>query len=79
MVLSLQEQKQIRGLATYDDGSWFELAGEVDKVTYLSHDPDMLTVREDGYILPTGKAGEGSVTVTCGDFSFDVTVRVMEG
>lgn len=79
VALSLSEQKQIRGLATYADGAWFELAGEVDKVTYESHDLDLFTVRNDGYIIPTGKAGEGSATVTCGDCSFDVTVRVIGG
>ncbi len=76
VVLSHEVCKQIRGLATYDDGSWFELAGEVDGVHYISHAPHILTMREDGYTLPTGQVGEAIVTVACGDFSFDVTVVV---
>lgn len=71
-------RKQIRGLATYADGSWFELAGEVDGVSYTAHAPELFTVTADGLVIPTGKIGAGIVTVRCGDFAFDVTVEITD-
>ena len=67
--------KQLRGLATYADGSWFEVCGD-DGVTYENHTPDLLTVRPDGNVLPTGKTGNGKVTLSLQGLSFDVDVTV---
>ena len=76
VVLAEEVCKQIRGIATYADGLWFELAGNADGVTYVSHNTDLLAMGEDGCTLPTGKVGETTVTVSCGGFSFDVTVKI---
>ncbi len=73
--LEKREMKQLRGLATYADHSWFELCG-TDGVTYENHDPVLFTVREDGHVIPRGTCGKGSVTLRCGDLAFDVTFTV---
>ncbi len=75
--LSKREMKQLRGLATYVDHSWFEVCGD-DGVTYENHASDLFSIRPNGNVIPTGKIGEGKVTLRCGAFSFDVTVCVVE-
>ena len=75
--LSARELKQLRGIATYEDGSWFELAGVVDKVTFENHHPELFRMRADGHVEPTGKTGQGTVTLICGEHSFDVTVTIL--
>lgn len=75
--LSRRDMKQIRGMATYADGCRFELCGN-DGVTYRNHAPELITVRPDGNVIPTGTVGIGTVTVTCGGHSFDVTFTVSE-
>ena len=74
--LEKREMKQLRGLATYADASWFEVCGD-DGVTYVNHNPELFEIRPDGNVLPTGKEGVGKVTLTLGDFSFDVTFTVI--
>ena len=74
--LAKREMKQLRGLATYADGSWFELAGAPDGVTYINHAPELFEVDADGHVLPSGREGTGTVTLTAGGHSFDVTVTV---
>ena len=73
--ISRGEMKQIRGMATYADGCRFEICGS-DGVTYENHAPDLIEIRSDGNVIPTGKTGTGTVTVTCGDLSFDVSFTV---
>ena len=75
--LSKREMKQLRGMATYADGCRFELCGD-DGVTYENHAPDLLTVRPDGNVIPTGACGKGTITLTCGGYSFDVDFTVTE-
>lgn len=75
--LSGRDMKQLRGMATYEDGCRFELCGG-DGVTYENHAPELFTVRPDGNVIPTGKLGEGRVTLSCGGCSFDVRVIVGE-
>ena len=74
--LSKGEMKQLRGLAVYTDGSWFEVCGD-DGVIYENHDPDLLTVRPDGNVIPTGKIGRGRVTLSLKGLSFDVEFSVV--
>jgi hypothetical protein len=50
----------------------------VDGVTYVNRNPELFLVDEEGHVLPTGKLGSGTVTLTCGGHSFDVTVTVVE-
>ena len=69
--LEKREMKQIRGLATYADGTWFEVCGD-DGVTYENHNPELFEIRPDGNVLPTGKLGRGTVTLRLGDFAFEV-------
>jgi len=76
--LAARELKQLRGIATYEDLTWFELAGVVDEVTFENHSPELFRMRADGHVEPTGKLGQGRVTLICGDHSFDVTVTVVE-
>ena len=75
--LSKGEMKQLRGLATYADGSWFEVCGD-DGVIYETQTPDLLTVRSDGNVLPKGTLGREIVTLRLGKFSFDVGFTVTE-
>ncbi len=75
--LGKREMKQLRGLATYADGTWFELCGN-DGVTYDNHAPALFDIRPDGNVLPLGVVGEGRVTLICGAYSFDVTVKVVD-
>lgn len=75
--LQKREMKQLRGLAVYADGTWFEVCGD-DGVTYENLAPDLIEIRPDGNVLPTGKLGEGKVTVKLGDFAFDITFMVTE-
>lgn len=72
-----REMKQIRGMATYADGCRFELCGD-DGVTYQNNAPDLITIRPDGNVVPMGKTGTTTVTVTCGACSFDVTFTVID-
>ncbi len=71
------EMKQIRGMVTYADHSWFEVGGISDGVTYVNHAPDLFTVDAEGYVVASGLAREGKVTVTCGTFSFDVKISII--
>ena len=75
--LQKREMKQLRGLAVYADGTWFEVCGD-DGVTYENHAPDLFEIRPDGNVLPTGKLGEGKVTLKLGEFAFDITFTVTE-
>ena len=75
--LSRKEMKQIRGMATYADGCRFEICGN-DGVTYQNHAPDLFEIHPDGNVIPTGKTGTGTITVTCGKLSFDVDFCVTE-
>ena len=75
--LEKREMKQLRGLATYADGTWFEVCGD-DGVTYENHAPDLIEIRSDGNVLPTGKLGAGKVTLKLGDHAFDITFTVTE-
>ena len=34
-------------------------------------------MRADGHVEPTGKTGQGTVTLICGEHSFDVTVTIL--
>ncbi len=76
--LEKREMKQLRGLATYADGSWFELAGSVDGVNYINNSPELFDIDEKGHVLPKGIQGAGTVTLVCGGHGFDVSVTVTE-
>ena len=69
------ELKQIRGIADYANGSWFEIGGDTDPcVTYENDAPDVVNVDSNGYVTFAGKEGRANITVRCGEFAFDVTV-----
>ncbi len=71
--LAARESKQVRGLATYADSSWFELCGS-DGVSYINHDPELFEITPDGHVVPASdRCGQGSITVVCGEHSFEVT------
>ena len=74
--LEKREMKQIRGLAVYADGTWFELCGD-DGVIYENHNPELFEIRPNGNVLPMGQTGTGKITVRCGGFSFDVNFTVL--
>ena len=75
--LAKREMKQLRGLATYADASWFEVCGD-DGVIYENHSPDLFEIKPDGNVLPTGKTGRGKVTLRVGEHAFDVDFAVTE-
>lgn len=72
------EMKQLRGLCTYADGSWFEVTGNDQNVFYDNHNPELFDVDKEGHVLFRQKTGTGSVTLTCGKHSFDVTVILID-
>lgn len=74
--LTKREAKQLRGVAYYEDHSWFELAGEADGIVYENHAPELFDVRSDGVVVPKGSVGQGEVTLHAGNCHFDVTVVI---
>lgn len=70
--------KQLRGLATWSDGKWYEICEVAQGVTYENHNPELISVNERGIVLPIGGTGTAKVTLRCGDKSFDVDVNVIE-
>ena len=78
--ISLSEgvSKQLRGLATWSDGKWYEVNEPEQGVSYQNHNPELITLDERGVAVPTGKIGTARVTLCCGDKAFDVTVVVTE-
>lgn len=75
--LKRREMKQLRGLAVYEDGCWFEVCGE-DGVTYEGYDTTLLEILSDGNVLPTGTPGQTEVTLGLGGYTFTVTFIVTE-
>lgn len=74
--LSAGEKKQIRGMATWSDGNFFEICEPKDGVTFENLAPELLLVDEDGTVRARGIAGTGQVRVRCGAFAFTVDVTV---
>ena len=77
LVNAANEHKQIRGLAIFEDNTWFELCSPADGVTYSGYEAGLINVSADGIVTKAGN-GQGStqVTVSCEGFSFTVTVIV---
>jgi hypothetical protein len=72
------ELKQIRGLAVYEDNTWFELFSAADGVTYSGYDTGLINVSPEGLVTKAGaKTGSTTVKVSCGLFSFNVNVTVI--
>lgn len=76
--LSGRELKQIHAMAIYSDDSWKEICEAGEKVTYENHNPEIITVTENGLVFPKGIVGTATVTVKSEGFSFDVNVVVTE-
>ena len=83
-----QERLHVRALAKFDDGNWMELynqQGDVAKfwagkhykfsIQYSAADESVVLVRDTGMITIRG-VGETTVTVTCGEFSYDLKIIV---
>ncbi len=68
--LEQNELKEIRGIAEYSDGTFFEVCGDSYEIS------DNLAFGENGGIYAKEK-GEGSVKVTLGEFSFTVKVKII--
>ena len=69
------ELKQIRGIADYANGTWFEIGGDTNpEVMYENDSPDVVNVDTNGYVTFAGKEGKANITVRCGEYSFSVTV-----
>ncbi len=79
-VISLSDgvAKQLRGLATWSDGKWYEVCEPEQGVRYQNHNPELISVNERGVTVPIGGTGAARVTLCCGDESFDVTVIITE-
>ncbi len=74
--LSRKNCVQIRGLAKYSDGTFFEICEACDGVTYENLSPDILDVcEENGCIFPK-KIGHGRVKVRCQDLEFIAYIEV---
>ena len=70
--------KQLRGLAVWSDGKWYEVNEPEQGVTYQNHNPELITLDARGVAVPTGKTGMARVTLRCGSKEFDVTVIIKE-
>ena len=77
-VISLSEgvAKQLRGLAHWSDGKWYEICEAKDGVTYQNHNPELISVDERGICKAIGGTGIAKVTLRAGDFAFEVNVVV---
>lgn len=69
--------KQLRGLARYDDGSWFEINSPADGVYFCDYDEALVTVAPDGTLTDRGRCGKTPVKVCCQDRAFTVEVEVV--
>lgn len=76
--ISGKEVKQIRGKATYSDGTKKEVCEAVDRVTYENSNPAVIRVDENGLIYPVGIVGTAKVKAICDGLSFEVDVEVKE-
>jgi len=79
-VISLSEgvAKQLRGLAHWSDGRWYEICEVKDGVTYQNHNPELISVDERGICKALGETGIAKVTLQAGDLAFDVNVVITE-
>lgn len=72
------EVKQIRGMATYSDGSEREICEATEGVTYHNYNPELINVNENGLIYPVGIIGMARVKVLCEDQAFEVEVEITQ-
>lgn len=80
------EKLHIRSLASFDDRNWMEitnLAGEFFdgtkysyKITYTSSDKKIVYVSPSG-VATAREKGSATVTVSCGQFSYDLKITVL--
>ncbi len=79
-VISLSEgvAKQLRGLAHWSDGRWYEICEVKDGVTYQNHNPELISVDERGICKALGSTGTAKVTLRAGDLAFDVNVVITD-
>ena len=79
-VISLSEgvAKQLRGLAHWSDGKWYEISEPSQGITYVNHTPELISVDERGVCKALGGTGAACVTLRTGDKAFDVSVVITE-
>ncbi|MBQ5794016.1 MAG: hypothetical protein IIW17_08340, partial [Clostridia bacterium] len=79
-VISLSEgvAKQLRGLATWSDGKWYEVSEPEQGVSYENHNPELIEVNERGICKAVGSTGTARVTLRAGDKTFDVSIVITE-
>ena len=79
-VISLSEgvAKQLRGLAHWSDGKWYEISEPSQGITYVNHTPELISVDERGVCKALGGTGAARVTLRTGDKAFDVSVVITE-
>ncbi|MBQ8578797.1 MAG: exo-alpha-sialidase [Clostridia bacterium] len=71
------EEKQIRAIVSYGNGTWMEAGGDREpRITYETDAPEIVTVTETGHVTCAGADGTASVTVRCGEYSICVRVVV---
>ena len=83
-----RERIQIRALGKFDDGNWMELFNNQGlsarfwdgthykfNIKYSSSDENVVLVRDTGMITIRG-VGTATVTVSCGNFSYDLKIVV---
>jgi hypothetical protein len=84
--LSGKDAKQIRSLATFENKDFCELYNNAGNTAYppsrfqvkcTTSDKTIVTVGSDCILKPK-KVGDATVTVSCGDLSYDITVHVVE-
>lgn len=76
--ISGKELKQIRAMAKYTDGSWKEICEPDENIIFVNHNPDIISVTENGLIYPKDIAEVATVTVKSENFEFDVKVIITE-
>ena len=78
--ISLAENvsKQIRAMAQWSDGKWYEVSEPEQGISYQNHNPELISVDERGVVLPISGTGTARVTLRAGDKAFDVNIVITE-
>jgi len=85
-VSNRKEKVQLRAMARFDDRNFMEISNGVGEffdgkryiydITYTSSDENIVRVAKNG-VVSARKVGTATVTVKCGDFSYDVKITVV--
>ena len=89
-ISSRRDKLQLRSLARFEDRNWMELFNHqgdsarfwdghsyVYDITYSSSADNVVQIASNG-LVTARRPGETVVTVTCGEFSYEVKIKVVD-